>query len=208
MAIRATSGQGDSALDIEELRQAIREEYATVARNPEQGFHFHTGRPLARLLGYDDAWLDGMPEGTLASFAGTGNPFRLGALLPGERVVDVGCGAGFDSLIAAHMVGAEGRVVGVDMTHAMLAKARESAAATGSANVTFREGYAEALPVPDSWADVVISNGVLNLVPDKAAALHEMARVLKPGGRAQIADILVQRPVPRSAKRKIDLWTG
>jgi arsenite methyltransferase len=122
--------------------------------------------------------------------------------------VDVGCGAGFDSLIAVRMVGAEGCVVGVDMTPAMLAKARQSAAEAGSANVTFREGYAEALPVPDGWADVVISNGVLNLVPDKAAALAEMARVLKPGGRAQIADILVQRPVPRSAKRQIDLWTG
>jgi SAM-dependent methyltransferase len=207
----ATSDRVDGALDVEELRQAIRDEYATVARNPEQGFHFHTGGHLARLLGYDDAWLDGIPEGTLASFAGTGNPFRLGALLPGERVVDVGCGAGFDSLIAARMVGAQGSVVGVDMTPAMLAKARESwqsAAEAGSANLTFREGCAEALPVSDAWADVVISNGVLNLVPDKAAALAEMARVLKPGGRAQIADILVQRPVPQSAKRTIDLWTG
>lgn len=208
MATEAKTGQVDSALDVNALRQAIRDEYAAVARHPEQGFHFHTGRPLARLLGYDDAWLDAIPEGALASFAGTGNPFRLGALLPGERVVDVGCGAGFDSLIAARMVGAQGRVVGVDMTPAMLAKAREAAAEAGSATVTFREGYAEALPVPDGWADVVISNGALNLVPDKAAALSEMARVLKPGGRAQIADILVQRPVPRSAKRKIDLWTG
>jgi arsenite methyltransferase len=208
MATTAKGGPVDGALDAEALRQAIRAEYATVARNPEQGFHFHTGHPLARLLGYDGACLDGIPEGALASFAGTGNPFRLGTLLPGERVVDVGCGAGFDSLIAARMVGAEGEVVGVDMTPAMLAKAREGAAEANSANVTFREGYAEALPVPDGWADVVISNGVLNLIPDKAAALAEMARVLKPGGRAQIADILVQRPVPRSAKRKIDLWTG
>jgi SAM-dependent methyltransferase len=143
----APSDRVDGALDVEELRQAIRDEYATVARNPEQGFHFHTGRHLAQLLGYDDAWLDGIPEGTLASFAGTGNPFPQGALLPGERVVDVGCGAGFDSLIAARMVGAEGRVVGVDMTPAMLAKARESwqsAAEAGSASLTFREGYAEA----------------------------------------------------------------
>jgi arsenite methyltransferase len=210
----ATSDRVDGALDVEGLRQAIRDEYAIVARNPQQGFHFHTGRPLAQLLGYDDAWLDGIPQGTLASFAGTGNPFRLGALLPGEHVVDVGCGAGFDILIAARMVGPEGSVVGVDMTPAMLAKARkaweswQSAAETGSANVTFCEGYAEALPVPDGWADVVISNGVLNLVPDKAAALAEMARVLKPGGRVQIADILVQQPVPESAKRQIDLWTG
>lgn len=204
----ATPNRVDGSLDVDELRQAIRDEYATVARNPERGFHFHTGRPLAQLLGYDDAWLDDMSEGTIASFAGTGNPFRLGALLPGERVVDVGCGAGFDSFIAARMVGMEGSVVGVDMTSAMLAKARTSAAESGATNVTFREGYAEALPVSDGWADVVISNGVLNLVPDKAVALREMARVLKPGGRAQIADILVQRPVPRNAKRKIDLWTG
>jgi len=204
----ATSDRVDGALDVEALRQAIRDEYAVVARNPEQGFHFHTGRPLAQLLGYDDTWLDGMPEGALASFAGTGNPFRLGKLLPGERVVDVGCGAGFDSLIAARMVGAEGSVIGVDMTPAMLAKARQSAAEAGIAEVTFCEGYAEPLPVPAGWANVVISNGVLNLVPDKAAALAEMARVLKPGGHVQIADILVQEPVAESAKRQIDLWTG
>ncbi|HEX6818515.1 MAG TPA: methyltransferase domain-containing protein [Ktedonobacterales bacterium] len=195
-------------LPIAELRQAIRDEYAAVASNPTQGFHFHTGRPLARLLGYDEAWLEGMPEGTLASFAGTGNPFSLGALLPGEHVVDVGCGAGLDSMIAARMVGADGSVIGVDMTPAMLTKAQTSALDAGYANLTYREGYAEALPVPDGWADVVISNGALNLVPDKVAALREMARVLKPGGRLQIADILVQRPVPESAKRKIDLWTG
>lgn len=197
-----------SPLDIQRLRQAIRDEYTAVARSPEQGFHFHTGHPLARLLGYDDAWLDGIPDGTIASFAGTGNPFRLGPLQPGECVVDVGCGAGFDSLIGARMVGPQGRVVGVDMTPAMLAKARASAAEAGTTNVTFHEGYAEALPVPDGWADVVISNGVLNLMPNKSAALQEMARVLKPGGRLQIGDILVQKPVPESAKRQIDLWTG
>ena len=203
-----SSRQMRDTLAIDELRQAIRDEYATVAFNPEQCFHFHTGRPLAHLLDYEDAWLDGIPESTLASFAGTGNPFRLGALQLGEHVVDVGCGAGLDSLIAARMVGTEGRVIGVDMTPAMLAKARASATEMGCSQVTFREGYAEALPVPDGWADVVISNGVLNLMPDKAAALAEMARALKPGGRVQIGDILVQRAVPESAKRKIDLWTG
>ena len=192
----------------DELRQAVREEYTDVARNPDKGFHFHIGRPLARLLDYDDAWLDGIPESTLASFAGTGNPFRLGALHPGERVVDIGCGAGLDSLIAARMVGVGGSVIGVDMTPAMLEKARASAAEMGFSHVMFREGYAESLPAPDSWADVVISNGALNLMPDKAAALSEMARILKPGGRLQIGDILVQRPLPRSAKRNIDLWTG
>lgn len=196
------------AVDTDQLRQAIQDEYAEVARSPQQGFHFHTGRPLARLLGYEEAWLEGIPEGSLESFAGTGNPFSLGTLQPGQQVVDVGSGAGFDSLIAARMVGPHGQVIGVDMTPAMLEKARRSAASAGLANVEFREGYAETLPVLDSWADVVISNGVLNLAPDKIAALTEMARALKPGGRLQIGDILVQKPVPMSAKRQIDLWTG
>jgi arsenite methyltransferase len=184
------------------------DEYAVVAQEPEHGFHFFVGRPLARLLGYDDAWLDGVPEGTIASFAGTGNPFSLGALRPGERVVDVGSGGGIDSLIAARMVGASGRVIWVDMTPAMLDKARTSASAAGMTNVEFREGFGESLPVEDGWADVVISNGVLNLMPDKDAALREMARVLKPGGRLQIGDILVQKPVPQNAKADIALWTG
>jgi SAM-dependent methyltransferase len=195
-------------LNLSELRQAIQDEYAAVALHPEQGFHFHTGRPLARMLGYAEEWLEGIPEISIESFAGTGNPFSLGELKPGERVLDVGSGAGIDSLIAARMVGSDGMVVGVDMTPAMLAKARHAAAAAGLINVEFREGYAEDLPVPDGWADVVISNGVLNLMPDKSAALAEMARVLKPGGRLQIADILVQKAVPDSAKRQIDLWTG
>src|SRR6266496_3918838 len=195
-------------LDLHELRQAIQAEYAEVAQHPTNGFHFHTGRPLARLLGYDDAWLEGIPEGAIESFAGTGNPFSLGTLRPGERVVDVGAGAGIDSLIAATMVGPTGQVVGVDMTTEMLGKARRNAVAAGLSNVEFREGYGEALPVPDGWADVVVSNGVLNLFPDKSAGLREMARVLKPGGRLQIGDIIVQKAVPESAKRKIDLWTG
>jgi arsenite methyltransferase len=196
------------ALDVDVLRDAIREEYAEVANDPEKGFHFHTGRPLARMLEYADEWLIGIPESSIQSFAGTGNPFSLGELRPGERVVDVGCGAGIDSLIAAKKVGPEGRVIGVDMTPAMLEKARQAANETGLANVEFREGYAEELPVEEGWADVVISNGVLNLMPDKAAVLEEMSRVLKPGGRLQIGDILVQKAVPESAKRKIDLWTG
>jgi arsenite methyltransferase len=199
---------GPQDLDIGQLRDAIQQEYDLVAREPERGFHFHTGRPLARMLDYDDAWLDGIPEDTIASFAGTGNPFRLGVLAQGEYVVDVGSGAGLDSLIASRMVGPTGSVIGVDMTPAMLARARQSAAASALQNVAFRDGYAEELPVPDGWADVVISNGVLNLAPDKATAFGEMHRALKPGGRLQIADILVQKPVPPSAKRKIDLWTG
>lgn len=195
-------------LDVRQLRDAIREEYALVAAEPERGFHFHTGRTLTRLLAYDDAWLEGVPEPSIASFAGTGNPFSLGPVLPGERVVDVGCGAGIDSLIAAKMVGSDGRVVGVDMTSAMLDKARGSAAAMGARNIEFRDGYAEALPVDDGWADVVISNGVMNLFPDKLAGLAEMARVLRPGGRLQIGDILVQKPLSEGTKRNIELWKG
>jgi SAM-dependent methyltransferase len=195
-------------LDLPSLRDAIQEEYTAVAVNPAQGFHFHTGRPLAALLGYQDEWLAGVPETALESFAGTGNPFSLGEIRPGDRVVDVGCGAGLDSLIAAKMAGPEGRVIGVDMTPAMLEKARRSASEAGLGNAEFREGFGEALPVEDGWADVVISNGVLNLLPDKAAGLQEMARVLKPAGRLQIGDILVQRAVPESARRRIDLWTG
>jgi SAM-dependent methyltransferase len=195
-------------LDLAELRAAIREEYMAVALKPEQGFHFHTGRPLAGLLGYSDEGLTGIPETSIESFAGTGNPFSLGQLRSGERVLDVGCGAGIDSLIAAKMVGPTGQVIGVDMTPAMLNKARRAAIEAGLTNVEFREGYAEALPVPDGWADVVISNGVLNLMPDKAAALSEIARVLKPTGRLQIGDILVQKAVPEDAKSDISLWTG
>ena len=195
-------------LDVDTLRRAIREEYAEVAANPEKGFHFHTGRPLARMLEYADEWLEGLPESSIESFAGTGNPFSLGELRPGERVVDAGCGAGIDSLIAAKKVGPDGRVIGVDMTQSMLEKARQGAKEAGLKNVEFREGYAEELPIVDGWADVVISNGVLNLMPDKSAALEEMSRVLKPNGRLQIGDILVQKAVPESAKRKIDLWTG
>lgn len=202
-AARAIAG-----LDTSALRAAIQEEYAAVATEPQQSFHFHTGRPLARMLGYEDVWLTGIPEPTIASFAGTGNPFAVDVLAPGERVVDVGCGAGIDSLIAARMVGSAGAVIGVDMTPAMLERARRSADETGLDHVRFHEGFAESLPVPDGWADVVISNGVLNLTPDKAAALAEMARVLRPGGRLQLGDILVQKAVPDGAKRNIDLWKG
>lgn len=195
-------------VDVDALRCAIRQEYAEVAINPSKGFHFHTGRPLAKMLGYADAWLDGLPPGAVNSFAGTGNPFTLGELQPGEQVVDVGSGAGFDSLIAARLVGPTGHVVGVDMTLEMLRKARDAAAEARLSHVEFQEGHAESLPVPDGWADVVISNGVVNLCPDKSTVFREMCRVLRPGGRIQIGDIIVQKPVPESAKRKVDLWTG
>jgi arsenite methyltransferase len=195
-------------LDLNLLRTAIQDEYEQVACEPNKGFHFHTGRPLTRILGYADEWLDGIPETAIESFAGTGNPFRMGVLQPGEKIVDVGSGAGIDSLIAARMVAPHGQVVGVDMTPTMLEKAQKAAEQAGLDHVEFRQGYAEKLPVEDAWADRVISNGVLNLVPDKSAGLAEMARVLKPDGRLQIGDILVQKAVPDSAKRDIDLWTG
>ena len=200
--------RGIEGLDVDRLRHAIQEEYALVAKEPERGFHFHTGRRLAALLSYEDEWLAGVPETTIASFAGTGNPFSIGPLQPGDNVVDVGCGAGIDSLIAAKMVGAAGRVIGVDMTPEMLAKARAAAQQAETANVEFKQGLAEALPVKDSWADVVISNGVLNLFPDKLAALREIARVLKPGGRLQVGDILVDKAVSDKGKRDIELWKG
>jgi SAM-dependent methyltransferase len=190
------------------LREAIQEEYEVVAAEPERDFHFHIGRRQAEILEYDDALLAGIPETAIESLAGTGNPFSLGPIRQGERVVDVGSGTGTDSLIAARLVAPDGEVLGIDMTPRMLQKARRAAAETDLDNVAFRQGYGESLPVEDDWADVIISNGVLNLMPDKQAALQEMARVLKPGGRLQIADILVEKEVPASAKRQIDLWTG
>jgi arsenite methyltransferase len=200
--------QQDWVLDVNQLRSAIQTEYESLALKPEQGFHFHTGRKLAGMLGYQDDWLEGVPEKAIESFAGMGNPFSLGELRPGEHVVDVGSGAGIDSLIAAPMVAPGGEVIGVDMTPVMVEKACQAAQEARLDNVTFRQGYGEELPVDDDWADVVISNGVLNLMPDKMTGLQEMARVLKPSGRLQIGDILVKKEVPLSAKRDIELWSG
>ena len=195
-------------VDTETLRNAIKDEYKEVAEHPDKGFHFHTGRRLTNIVGYKDEWFNGVSELAIESFAGTGNPFAMGTLAAGETVVDVGSGGGIDSLIAARMVGPTGNVVGIDMTPAMLERARAAATESGIDNVEFREAYMEALPVPDGWADVVISNGVLNLTPDKQKAVGEMFRVLRSGGRLQIGDILVSREVPEGAKKKIDLWTG
>ena len=200
--------QPELAVDIDTLHDAIKEEYKAVAEDPSQGFHFHTGRPLTQMVGYSEEWLEGIPESSIEAFAGTGNPFSLGEIRPGENVVDVGSGGGIDSLIAARMAGPAGKVIGVDMTAEMRERARKAAIEAGLANVEFRDGYAESLPVPDGWADVLISNGVLNLVPDKKAALAAMYQALKPGGRLQIGDILVQTAVPEEAKQKIELWTG
>jgi arsenite methyltransferase len=193
---------------LETLRSEVTQEYAKVAQYPQLGFHFHTGRRLARMLDYQEEWLEGFPEAAIESFAGTGNPFNMGLLNPGERVVDAGCGAGLDSLIASIMVGSEGEIIGVDMTAEMIEKARKNAHAIGARNAFFMEGLIEELPVPDGWADIVISNGAINLAPDKPAVFRELNRVLKPGGRLQVADILVEKPIPDSAKRNIDLWAG
>ena len=198
----------DLLVDPDALREQVRGKYREVAVDPGASFHFHTGRSLASRLGYDASAVAALPDRAVESFAGVGNPFSLRRLAPGERVVDVGSGAGFDSFIAAGQVGPGGHVVGVDMTPEMLAKSRQTAQALGLAHVQFREGIAEALPVEDGWADVVISNGVINLCADKQAAFAEIFRVLRPGGRLQLADIANGRPVPAAALRDIDLWTG
>ena len=198
----------DVVVDPGTLRAQVRDKYRDVALDPRRSFHFHVGRPLAARLGYDAAAVDALPDRAVESFAGVGNPFSLRPLQRGERVVDVGSGAGFDSFIAAGQVGVSGRVVGVDMTPEMLDKSRATADALGFEHVEFREGLAEALPVEDGWADAVISNGVINLCADKQAVFTEIRRVLKPGGWLQFADIANGRPVPTEALRDIDLWTG
>ena len=197
-----------SKVDREALRDQIEAKYCDVAKKPEQGFHFHTGRPLAAMLEYPAADVDALPESTIESFAGTGNPFLLGKLHEGETVLDIGCGAGFDTLQAAKQVGPAGRVIALDMTEAMLEKTRLGAEALGLTNVEVKLGYAEELPADDGSVDVVISNGVINLTPDKMAVMQEVYRVLKPAGRFQIADIIVQKPVDQDAKDDIDLWSG
>jgi len=198
----------DLPVDPVALREQVRAKYREVAVDPSASFHFHTGRRLADRLGYEAAAAGALPDRAVESFAGVGNPFSLRQLAPGEKVVDVGSGGGFDSFIAAGQVGPGGQVAGIDMTPEMLAKSRQTADALGLAHVQFREGLAESLPVPDCWADVVISNGVINLCADKQAVFAEIFRVLRPGGRLQFADIANSRPVPAGALRDIDLWTG
>jgi SAM-dependent methyltransferase len=197
----------DVDIDVEVLKSEIRKTYACVSAEPERDFIFPTGRAWAEDLDYPPE-LAGVPEGAAESFAGVANPFSLGRLEPGERVLDLGSGAGTDSLVAAQMVGETGRVTGIDMTPEMLAKAREAAAAMEARNVEFVEGEAERLPFADETFDVVISNGVVDLIPDKDAVFGELFRVLAPGGRLQIADVTIQSPVSAEGRRKIDLWTG
>jgi arsenite methyltransferase len=198
----------DLLVDPVALREEVRAKYREVAVDPSASFHFHTGRSLADRLGYEAAAAGALPDRAVESFAGVGNPFSLRQLAPGEKVVDVGSGGGFDSFIAAGQVGPGGQVVGIDMTPEMLVKSRQTADELGLAHVQFREGLAESLPVPGCWADVVISNGVINLCADKQAVFAEIFRVLRPGGRLQFADIANSRPVPAGALRDIDLWTG
>lgn len=202
------AGAADTPVDPGILREEVRRKYREVARDPGGEHHFHTGRPLAALLGYPQEVVDGLPDTAVESFAGVANPFALRRLEAGERVVDVGSGAGFDTFVAAEQVGSQGSVVGVDMTGEMLARARHNAELLELVNVEFREGLAERLPVPDGWADAVISNGVFNLCADKRTVFAEASRVLAAGGWLQLGDIANGTPVPEEAIREIDLWTG
>jgi arsenite methyltransferase len=196
------------AVDARALREEVKSKYREVATDPHGTFHFHTGRYLAQRLGYDDDFVRSLPDAAVESFAGVANPFALRTLSKGERVVDIGSGAGFDSFVAAHQVGPTGKIVGVDMTEEMLAKSRSTATALGLGHVEFREGLAENLPVEDRSANAVISNGVINLCADKKAVFSEIFRVLRPGGHLQFADIANGKPVPAAAIQNIDLWTA
>ncbi|HWN21926.1 MAG TPA: methyltransferase domain-containing protein [Gaiellaceae bacterium] len=195
-------------VDVETLKCEIKKIYAQVSSAPDTEFIFPTGRAWALDLGYPPELLARVPDGSADSFAGVANPFSLRPLQPGEDVLDLGSGAGTDSLVAAQLVGAEGNVIGIDMTSEMIAKARASADELGTGNVEFVESEAERLPFADMSFDVVISNGVIDLIPDKDAVFAELFRVLRPGGRLQLADVTIQRPVSEEGRRNIDLWTG
>ncbi len=196
------------SVDPEALRADVRDKYKDVATNPHGTFHFHTGRPLAAMLGYDSTVVNALPDRAVESFAGVGNPLSLSPPLPGDHVVDLGSGGGFDCFVAANAVGPDGAVIGVDMTPEMLTKSRATAAELGLGNVEFRTGILEDLPIDDGWADMVISNGVINLCADKPAVFAQAYRALKPSGVIQSADIANGIPLPEQAVCSIDLWTG
>ena len=197
----------DVEIDVELLKSEIKKTYASVSDEPERDFIFPTGRAWAEDLGYPPE-LANVPDAAVESFAGVANPWQLGRLAAGERVLDLGSGAGTDSLVAAQMVGEQGRVTGIDMTPQMLVKARAAAAEMRLEQVEFVEGEAEQLPFPDHSFEVIISNGVIDLIPDKDAVFAQLFRVLAPGGRMQIADVTIQNPVSAEGRRNIDLWTG
>jgi arsenite methyltransferase len=194
-------------IDVQHLKREIKKTYASVSQEPEKDFIFPTGRAWAEDLDYPQE-LARVPDTAVESFAGVANPFSLGRLAPGEHVLDLGCGAGTDTLVAAQMVAPAGRVTGIDMTPEMLSRARAAAAAMGATNVDFVEGDVEQLPFPAESFDVAISNGVIDLIPDKDAVFAEIFRVVRPGGRLQIADVTIQQPVSEEGRRDIDLWTG
>jgi arsenite methyltransferase len=196
-------------LDLARLRHEIQSVYARVASEPDASFHFHRGPAYAvERLGYDAGELAALPVSVTSSFAGIGNPHAIARVPASATVVDVGCGAGMDLLLSARRVGPTGAAIGVDMTVDMLARAREGAREAGLSNVELREGDATALPLANESVDVVTTNGVLNLVPDKPRAAAEMFRVLAPGGRLQIADIIVGEALSDEIRRDVDLWTG
>ena len=190
----------------EQILSAVRHMYGEVATAPLKQFHFPTGRSACLFVGYPQSLLEGVPATALESFAGVGCPFRAGVIQPGDVVLDVGAGSGTDTLIAARLVGPEGRVLALDLTPEMLDKLRRNIALAGAANVEVIEGNVESIPLPDASVDVVTSNGVLNLVPDKPKAFAEICRVLRPGGRVQIADVVVSRPVGEKARKDPKLW--
>jgi arsenite methyltransferase len=195
-------------VDVDVLREEIRKTYTDVSTDQEQDFIFPTGRAWAQQLDYPEPELGRVPDAIVESFAGVANHWLLGRIEPGSVVLDLGCGAGTDLLIAAQMVGPEGRVIGVDMTGAMLERAKASADELGLDNVELHESLIESLPLKDSSVDVVISNGVIDLVPDKDAVFDEIDRVLRPGGRLQVADVVIHEEVSEDARKRIDLWTG
>ncbi|HEX6132738.1 MAG TPA: methyltransferase domain-containing protein [Longimicrobiales bacterium] len=186
--------------------EAVRAMYTQVATEPHRGFHFPTGRSACRLVGYPDEVLAPLPATAVESFAGVGYPFAASVIRPGDTVLDIGSGSGTDALIASALVGSQGHVVALDMTDAMRAKLQANAALAGARNVLVLDGNAESIPLPDESVDVVTSNGVLNLVPDKAAAVREIARVLRPGGRVQIADIIVATSPSEACRSQPQLW--
>jgi SAM-dependent methyltransferase len=198
----------DAPVDVEILRAEIRKTYTDVSADEQQEFIFPTGRAWAQELGYPDPELSRVPEATVESFAGVANHWLLDRAESGETVVDLGCGAGTDLLIAAQMTGPTGRVIGVDMTSAMLDRAAASACEMGLANVELHESLIETLPLESASVDRVISNGVVDLVPDKDAVFDEIDRVLRPGGRVQLADVVIHTEVSEDARARIDLWTG